>query len=65
MQESADACSAFFDDLVEYGYMDENGTMDLRTRKFASEIGISQGAIYAILEELNLYQDNPIDGLKK
>ena len=65
MQESADACGAFYNDLVKYGYMDENGVMDLRTRKFANEIGVSQGAVYAILEELNLYQSNPFDGLKK
>lgn len=67
MQESVDACGAFYDDLVEFGYIDvdNNGEMDLRTRKYASEIGISQGAVYAILEEFNLYQSNPIEGLKK
>ncbi len=65
MQESAEACAAFYDDLVEFRYIDENGVMNLKTQKFASELGISQGAVYAILEELNLYQSNPIDGLKK
>lgn len=67
MQESADACGAFYDDLVKLGYIDKdkNGAMDLRTRKYAGEIGISQRAVYAILEEFSFYQVNPIDGLKR
>ncbi len=65
LQESNDACSAFYDDLIKFGYMDEAGNMDLPTQKYANELGISKGAIFAILEELNLYQTNPINGLKK
>ena len=65
LQKSHKACDALYDDLTAFGYIDKNGELDLSIGEFTKKTGLSKGAVYAILEEICLYLDEPLDGLKR
>ena len=52
--------TSFYDDLIDVGLMDSNGSFSLSINDAKEKLGIGYDMLVALLGELNLYQSEPL-----
>ena len=61
LKEGGEGVNNFIDDLTKHGFIDASGALSADLDEVAEKLGITEEFVRAMFEELNQYQDVPIE----